>query len=102
MGVPESEVRIVEAVYERAKGRAVIGLGLSYELVNIILSTGSPTTKPTAAYHGGKLMSRKINTKDVHMKVSGGAAGTEDGPELMLVKQLREQLNIRLEEKGIR
>ena len=53
MGVPESEVMIVEAMYEIAKGRAVVGLGMSYELVNIVLRTGSPPTKPIAIYHGG-------------------------------------------------
>ena len=42
MGVPETEARMVEAMYERTKGRVVVGSGLSEEfLVNISLRQGS-------------------------------------------------------------
>ena len=36
MGTPESEVKIVEAIYENTKARVVVGLGMSNEFqVNI-------------------------------------------------------------------
>ena len=42
MGAPESEVRMVEAMYENAKGRVVVGSGMSNEFqVNIGLRQGS-------------------------------------------------------------
>ena len=42
MGVPEAEARMVEAMYERTKGRVVVGSGLSEEFqVNIGLRQGS-------------------------------------------------------------
>ena len=42
MGAPESEVRMVEAIYENTKGRVVTGLGMSNEFqVNIGLRQGS-------------------------------------------------------------
>ena len=42
MGAPESEVRMVEAMYENTKGRAVVGSGMWNEFqVNIGLRQGS-------------------------------------------------------------
>ena len=42
MGAPESEVRMVEAMYENTKGRVVVGSGMSNEFqVNIGLRQGS-------------------------------------------------------------
>ena len=65
MGVPEAEARMVEVMYERTKGRVVLGSGLSEEFpVNINLRQGSalspfPASTPTAARQraeGGKLI----------------------------------------------
>ena len=45
MGVPEAEIRMVEAMYERTKGRLVVGSGLSEEFpVNIGLKYRYPFT----------------------------------------------------------
>ena len=42
MGAPESEVRMVEAMYENTNGRLVVGSGMSNEFhVNIGLRQGS-------------------------------------------------------------
>ena len=42
MGTPEAEVRMVEAMYENAKGRLVVGSGMSNEFqVTIGLRKGS-------------------------------------------------------------
>ena len=42
MGAPESEVRMVEAMYESTIGRVVVGSGMSNEFhVNIGLRQGS-------------------------------------------------------------
>ena len=48
MGAPESEVRVVDAMYENAKGRVVVGSGMSNEIqVNIGLRHGR-ASKPNA------------------------------------------------------
>ena len=42
MGAPESEVKMVEAMYENTKARVVVGSGMSNEFqVNIGLRQGS-------------------------------------------------------------
>ena len=41
MGAPESEIKIVEAMYEDTKARVVVGSGMSKEFqVNIVLRQG--------------------------------------------------------------
>ena len=49
MGAPESEVKMVDAMYENTAGRVVVGSGMSKEFqVNIGLRQGLPCTKPIA------------------------------------------------------
>ena len=49
MGAPESEVKMVEAMYENTTGRVVVGSGMSNEFqVNIGLRQRSALSKPIA------------------------------------------------------
>ena len=64
MGVPEAEARTVEALYERTKGRVVVGSGLSEKFpVNIGLRQGS-VLSPLLFIMVMEIISRKISTKD--------------------------------------
>ena len=64
MGVPEAEARMVEAMYERTKGRVVVGSGLSEEVpVNIGLRQGSALC-PLLFIMVMEIISRKISTKE--------------------------------------
>ena len=67
--VPEAEARMVEAMYERTKGRVVVGSGLSEEFpVNIGLRQGS-VLSPLLFFRMMELISRKISMKDVLRKM---------------------------------
>ena len=69
MGVPEAEARMVEAMYERTKGRVVVGSGLSEEFpVNIGLRQGSALS-PLLFIMVMEISSRKISTKDILRKM---------------------------------
>ena len=63
--MPETEARMVEAMYERTKGRVVVGSVLSEECpVNIGLRHGSALSR-LLFIMVMELISRKISTKDV-------------------------------------
>ena len=69
MGVPEAEARMVEAMYERTKGRVVVGSGLPEEFpVNIGLRQGSALS-PLLFIMVMEIISRKISTKDILRKM---------------------------------
>ena len=69
MGMPEAKARMVEAMYERTKGRVVVGSGLSDEcLVNIGLMQGSALS-PLLFIVVMELIRRKISTKDILRKM---------------------------------
>ena len=64
MGAPESEVRMVEAMYENTKGIVVVGSGMSNEFqVNIGLRQGSALS-PLLFILLIELINRKISTTD--------------------------------------
>ena len=69
LAVPDAEARMVEVMYERTKGRVVVGSGLSEEFpVTIGLRQGSALS-PLLFIMVMELISRKINTKDVLRKM---------------------------------
>ena len=69
MAVPEAEARMVEVMYERTKGRVVVGSGLSGEFpVNIGLRQGSAIS-PLRFVMVMELISMKISTKDILRKM---------------------------------
>ena len=69
MGVLEAEARMVEAMYERTKGRVVVGSGLSEEFpVNIGLRQGR-TLSPLLFIMVMEIISRKISTNDMLRKM---------------------------------
>ena len=130
MGAPESEVKMVEAMYENTTGRVVVGSGMSNEFqVNIGLRQGSALSQLLFILVM-ELISRKISTTDAMKKImcaddlvivaehrdelQGALEGwTEmfkkhglkmnlDKTEVMWVGKHREELNIRLEGKDIK
>ena len=130
MGVPEAEARMVEAMYERTKGRVVVGSELSEEFpVNIGLSQGSALS-PLLVIMVMEIISRKISTKDILKKMmyaddlaiiaeskqdlqevleewkgvfkKHGLRMSLEKTEVMWVGHQREDLNIRLDGKEIK
>ena len=130
VGVPEAEAMMVEAMYERTKGRVVVGSGLSEEFpVNIGLSQGSALS-PLLFIMMMEIISRKINTKDILGKKmyaddlaiiaeskqdlqevleewkgvfeKHGLRMSLEKTEVMWIGNKREELNIRLDGKEIK
>ena len=130
MGAPESEVNMVEAMYENAKARVVVGSGMSNEFqVNIGLRQGSALS-PLLFILVMELISRKISTTDALRNImyaddlvivaehreelqgaleewndmfkKHGLKTNLDKTEVMWVGKQREELNMRLEEKDIK
>ena len=130
MGAPESEVEMVEAMYENITGRVVVGSGMSNEFqVNIGLRQGSALS-PVLFILVMELINRKISTTDALKKImyaddlvivaehgeelqgaleewnemfkKHGLKINLDKTEVMWVGKHREELNIRLEGKYIK
>ena len=69
IGVSEAEARMVEAMYDRTKGRVLVGSGLSEEFpVNIGLRQGSALS-PLLLIMMMKIINRKISTKEILRKM---------------------------------
>ena len=91
MGAPESEVKMVEAMYENTTGRVVVGSGMSDEFqVNIGLRQGSALS-PLLFIIVMELISRKISTTDALRKIMYA-------DDLVIVAEHREELQDALEE----
>ena len=91
MGAPESEVRMVEAMYENIKGRVVVGSGMSNEFqVNIGLRQGSALSLLLFILVM-ELISRKISTTDALRKIVYA-------DDLVIVAEYLEELQGALEE----
>ena len=91
LGVPEAEVRMVEATYEQTNGRVLIGAGMSEQFsVNIGLRQGSALS-PLLFIVVMELISRKVSMKDASRKL----VYAED---LAIVAEDNEELNESLEE----
>ena len=91
MGSPESEVKMVEAMYENTTGRVVVGSGMSNEFqVNIGLRQGSALS-PLLFILVMELISRKIGTTYAMKKIMYA-------DDLVIVAEHREELQGALEE----
>ena len=91
MGAPESEVKMVEAMYENTTGRVIVGSGMSNEFqVNIGLRQGSALS-PLLFILVMELISRKISTTDAMKKIMYA-------DDLVIVAEHREELQDALEE----
>ena len=95
MGMPEAEARMVEAMYEKTKGRVVVGSGLSEEFpVNIGLRQGSAVNR-LLFIMVMELINRKISTKDVLRKMM-------HADNLAIIAESKQELQEVLEEwKGV-
>ena len=95
MGVQEAEARMVEAMYERTKGRVVVGSGLSEEFpVNIGLRQGSALS-PLLFIMVMEIISRKISTKDILRKMMYA-------DDLAIIAESKQDLQEVLDEWGVR
>ena len=91
VGAPESEVKMVEAMYENTTGRVVVGSGMSNEFqVNIGLRQGSALS-PLRFILVMELISRKISTTDATKKIMYA-------DDLVIVAEHREEWQGALEE----
>ena len=91
MGVPETETRMVEAMYERTKGRVVVGSGLSEEFpVTVGLRQGSALS-PLLFIMVMEIINRKISTKDVLRKMM-------NANDLAIIAESKQDLQEMLEE----
>ena len=91
LGVPEAEVRMVEATYELTNGRVIIGAGMSEQFsLNIGLRQGSALS-PLLFIVVMELISRKVSMKDTSRKVLYA-------DDLAIVAEDKEELNESLEE----
>ena len=72
LGVPEAEVRMVEATYEQTNGRVIIDAGMSSTdeqfSVNIGLRQGTALS-PLLFIVVMELISRKVSMKDISRKL---------------------------------
>ena len=86
LGVPEAEVRMVEATYELTNGRVIIGAGMSEQFsVNIGQRQGS-TLSPLLFIVMMELISRKVSMKDISRKLLYA-------DDLAIVAEDKEELN---------
>ena len=84
MGAQESEVKMVEAMYENTKARVVVGSGMSHKFqVNIGLRQGSALS-PLLFILVMELISRKISTTDALRKIM-------NADDLVIVAEHREE-----------
>ncbi len=91
LGVPEAEVRMVEATYEQTNGRVVIGAGMSEQFsVNIGLRQGSALSSLLFIVVM-ELIIRKVSMKDTNRKLLYA-------DNLAIVAEDKKELNESLEE----
>ena len=70
LGVPEAEVRMVEATYEQTNGRVIIGAGMSDQFTVIIGLRQGSALSPLLLIVVMELISRKnISMKDISRKL---------------------------------
>ena len=69
MGMPEAEARMVEAMYERTKGRVLVESELSEEFPDSIVLRQGCALNPLLFIMVMEIMSRKISTKDILRKM---------------------------------
>ena len=96
-GAPESEVKIVEAMYENTKARVVglVGSGMSNEFqVNNGLRQGSALS-PLLFILVMELISRKISTTDALRKIMYS-------DDLVIVAEHREEWNDMFKKHGLK
>ena len=91
LGLPDAEVRMVEATYEQTNERVIIGAGMSEQfIVNIGLRQGSALS-PLLFIVVMELISRKVSMKDTSRKLLYA-------DDLVIVAEDKEELNESLEE----
>ena len=91
MGAAESEVRMVEAMYENTKGRVVVRSGMSNEFQENIGFRQGSALSPLLFILVMEVISRKIITTDAPRKITYA-------DDLVIVAEHREELQGALEE----